>query len=305
MKDTDTIAVAEAEPLLSQDKVDFYDDNGYLAVSQVLSREEVEELRRTIDEFVEKAREITENDAVFDLELSHTFAAPRLRRLKNPSQQHPVFEKVRRHDRILDIVSQLIGPDIYTNGDKMNMKLPAVGSPVEWHQDWAFYPHTNDDLLAVGICLDDSTRENGCLMVIPGSHKGPILDHHQDGHFVGAVTEDDFDPAAAVPIELESGDISIHHVRTLHGSLSNSSDVPRRLLLIQYCALDAWPLQPPPSWRTDPGAYTSAVLRGIPDFQPRMADVPVRLPIPPAKRTGSIYENQLELRESTFGNSLP
>ncbi len=305
MKDTETLAVAEAESLLSEDEVEFYHENGYLAVSQVLSQEEVEELRTTIDEFVEKSREITENDAVFDLEPSHSFQNPRLRRLKSPSQQHPVFEKIRRHDRILDIVSQLIGPDIYTNGDKMNMKLPDVGSPVEWHQDWAFYPHTNDDILAVGITLDESTRKNGCLMVIPGSHKGPILDHHQDGHFVGAVTEHDFDLGNAVPIELDPGDISIHHVRALHGSMPNTSGVARRLLLIQYGALDAWPLQSPPNWRTDPDAYNAGVLRGQPNFQPRLTDVPVRLPLPPSKRGGSIYETQLELRASTFGNARP
>jgi len=52
---------------------------------------------------------------------------------------------------LLDIVAQLIGPGIYYNGDKLNMKIAGVGSPVEWHQDWAFYPCTNDDLLAVGV----------------------------------------------------------------------------------------------------------------------------------------------------------
>ena len=61
------------------------------------------------------------------------------------------------------------------------MKNPRSGSPVQWHQDWAFYPHTNDDLLAVGIALDDMRIENSCMMVVPGSHTGPVYDHHQDG----------------------------------------------------------------------------------------------------------------------------
>ena len=64
---------------------------------------------------------------------------------------------------------------------------------MEWHQDWAFYPHSNDDLLAVGVAIDDMTRENGCLMIMPGSHRGKINNHHQDGCFVGAVNEEDFD----------------------------------------------------------------------------------------------------------------
>ena len=61
------------------------------------------------------------------------------------------------------------------------MKNPGHGSAVEWHQDWAFYPHTNDDLLEVGIALSDMTEENGALLVVPGSHKGKTWDHHQDG----------------------------------------------------------------------------------------------------------------------------
>lgn len=303
MKYTQAAAISLEKSLLSKAEVDFYTENGYLSVSRVLTGSELEELRRVTDEFIEKSREIKESDAAFDLEPSHSFANPRLRRLKTPSKHHPVFKKTLNHTRILDIISQLIGPDIYTNGDKMNMKLPQVGSPVEWHQDWAFYPHTNDDLLAVGICLDDSTQENGCLMVVPGTHKGPTLDHHQDGHFVGAVTDRNFDPATAVPIELKAGDISIHHVRTLHGSLPNKSDKARRLLLIQYVALDAWPLQPPPYMGINFHEFDDYVLRGKPNFQPRMGDVPIRLPLPPAKRSGSIYETQLELKESTFQKS--
>ena len=96
------------------------------------------------------------------------------------------------------------------------MKSGEFGSPVHWHQDWAFYPHTNDDILAVGVAIDDMTRENGCLLAIPESHRGPVLDHNQDGAFVGAVTEHDFAPTDAESIEVLSGGISIHHVRTLH-----------------------------------------------------------------------------------------
>ena len=138
MKYTQAAAVPIEKSLLSKAEIDCYAENGYLAVSSVLTGSELKELQRVTDEFIDKSREIKESDDVFDLEPSHNFASPRLRRLKSPSKAHPVFRKTMSHTRILDIVSQLIGPDIYTNGDKMNMKLPQVGSPVEWHQDWAF-----------------------------------------------------------------------------------------------------------------------------------------------------------------------
>ena len=175
---------------------------------------------------------------------------------------------------MLDIVAQLIGPSIYCNGDKLNMKIGGVGSPVEWHQDWAFYPHTNDDLLAIGVAIDDSTVENGCLMVIPKTHKGRIYDHNQDGAFVGAITEEGFRPDNAVPILLKAGGISIHHVRVLHGSAPNLSPNPRRLLLFQFVAGDAWPAHA--GRRSTVETYSSKL-------PPRQAQQPA----PPGRRAGA------------------
>jgi phytanoyl-CoA hydroxylase len=98
---------------------------------------------------------------------------------------------------------------------KLNMKSAGFGSPVEWHQDWAFYPHTNDDLAAVGVMLDDIDLDNGPMEVVPGSHRGPIFDHHTDGHFCGAID------AGHAGLQLErrrpclgpAGSITIHHAR--------------------------------------------------------------------------------------------
>jgi phytanoyl-CoA hydroxylase len=283
--------------MLTPDQIQFYRDQGYLGIENVFSVDEMDELRRVTDEFVEKSRAVTRNDAVFDLEPSHTPGKPLLRRLKNPIKQHEVYRRALRHPLVLQFVSQLLGPAITSNGNKLNLKLANVGSPVEWHQDWAFYPHTNDDLLAVGIAMDESTLENGCLMVMPGSHLGPVLDHHQDGVFIGAVTDTDFKATNAVPITLKAGGISIHHTRLLHGSAPNLSTNTRRLLLYQYCAADAWPLLP----SVDPwGTYAASVVQGEPVNVPRLAPVPVRLPLPDPKFEGSIYEIQRGLKNVKF-----
>lgn len=281
---------------LSPEQVAFYHTNGYLGVDNVLSADEIAELRRVTDEFVEVSRLITGSDAVYDFEPGHSASKPLVRRIKTPAQQHAVYDGALRHQSILDLVAQLIGPAIRANGDKLNMKSPEVGSPVEWHQDWAFYPQTNDDLLAVGVPLDDMLVENGCLLVIPGSHTGPLLDHHQNGVFVGAVTDPSFDARAAVPIELRAGGISIHHVRTLHASAPNTSSRQRRLLLFQYCAVDAWPLLGVGSW----DGFNATILRGEPTYTPRLTPVPVRVPLPNAAHGGTIYEIQSQLARSGF-----
>lgn len=282
--------------MLSADKIAFYHENGYLAVENVLSQDEITELRQVTDDFVAQSAAFTEHTDVFDLEPGHTPTAPRLRRLKNPVRQHAIYDRMLRHPKILDIVADLIGPGIRTNGDKLNMKSPEFGSPVEWHQDWAFYPHTNDDLLAVGVCMDDMMLLNGCLLVIPGSHKGPILSHHEEGHFVGAVSEDVPDADKAVPLEVKAGGITIHHARALHASALNKSAHPRRLLLFQYCAVDAWPLSGAGDW----DKFNANILRGEPTNRPRLADVPVLMPLPPALKGGSIYEVQTTLKKKVF-----
>ncbi len=282
--------------MLTQAQIDSYRSNGYLGVENVLSVQEVAELRRVTDEFVEKARHITEHTDVFDLEPGHTPEAPRLRRIKDPAVQHSVYDQACRHEGIVDIVAQLVGPNVRFSSSKLNTKAAEFGSAVEWHQDWAFQPHTNDDYLTVGVAIDDMTIQNGALMVIPGSHRGRIYSHHQDGHFIGAVTEPDFGQSSAVPIELKAGGISIHHVRALHASAPNTHDRPRRLLLIDYCAADAWPLMWTPDW-TD---FTAAVVRGEWTREPRMVAVPVRIPLP-GDSGGVIYELQRELDNPILG----
>jgi ectoine hydroxylase-related dioxygenase (phytanoyl-CoA dioxygenase family) len=149
--------------------------------------------------------------------------------------------------------------------------------------------------------MDDMMLENGCLLVIPGSHKGPVLDHHQNGVFVGAITDPTFEPKNVVPIELKAGGISIHHVRTLHASAPNTSSRPRRLLLYQYCATDAWPL----SGSGDLKTFDSFIICGEPTIEPRLTPVPVRMPLPPAERGGSIYEVQTLLENPTYLKKQP
>ncbi len=285
--------------MLISEQIDFYHLKGYLAVENVLSSDEVGELQRVTDEFVDKSRSVREHTDVYDLEPGHSAETPKVRRLKDPAEIHPRYEGVLRHDRILNIAAQLIGNAIRTNGNKLNMKYPGFGSPVEWHQDWAFYPHTNDDILAVGVAIDDMTIENGALLVIPGSHRGPIYNHHQNGRFVGAVNDPSFKLDGAVPIEVKAGGISIHHVRTLHGSAPNQSKTPRRLYLLQLCAADAWPLCNVQDW----DEFNSKLLRGKPTNQPRLVSIPVRIPLPEPEHSDSIYETQSVLERKIFSGA--
>ena len=277
--------------MLSQTDLAAYRHDGFIVLPNILSSDEVETLRRVTDEFVCNARTVAANDEIYDLEDSHCPAEPRVRRIKAPHLHHPEYAQTARHPKIVEVLTDLWSTVRFDTG-KLNMKSAGYGAPIEWHQDWAFYPHTNEDLAAVGIMLDDCEMDNGPMMVIPGSHLGPIHDHHgPDGRFCGAIDPEasGLDLSQAVPCLGKAGSITVHHVRAVHGSATNFSGKSRRFLLFQYRAADAWPLL---GLKEGIAKFDEQLLVGEPSLAPRLAPVPVRMPLPPAEYQGSIYENQ-------------
>ncbi|GAB4368673.1 MAG: hypothetical protein Kow00114_28030 [Kiloniellaceae bacterium] len=288
--------------VLSEDQVRFYRDNGYILLEQRVPLEIIEELRREIARFVEQARGMTASDDRLDLEDSHRPDAPRLRRIKLPHKLSPVFDALLRSDWILAPVRDLIGPSLRLHTTKLNMKSAGYGAAVEWHQDWAFYPHTNDDILAVGVVIDDMDVENGPLMVFPGSHRGPVYDHHAGGYFAGAMNlaANGLDVKDAAVLTGPAGSISLHHVRAVHGSAPNVSARDRRMLFLEITAADAFPIQGTMSRFESLEEYDSRLLCGSPTTTPRVTAVPVRLPQPQPPTVGSIYEIQKAMTARNF-----
>jgi len=284
--------------VISDLDIAFYRQNGYLLVENVLDRSTRARMKEVIAELVAKAKGVAQHNDVYDLEPSHTPEAPRVRRIKKPHVVNPIFWDFAKSPSLLEVVTKLLGPNVRLHGSKLNMKDPKYGSPVEWHQDWAFYPHTNDDILAVGVMLDDMLLENGPLLVLPGTHKGPVYDHHANGRFCGAI-----DPVAvklpydqAVAVTGKAGSASFHHVRLVHGSAQNTSDRPRQLLLYECGAADAWPLVNFTTFEE----YESRMLCGDSTIEPRVEKVPMRMPFPAALNPGSIYENQTSTQRRYF-----
>ena len=277
--------------VLTNAQIEQYREQGYVIVEGVVDDPTRVRMKQALADLVERSRAVRSHDDVYDLEPGHTSDDPRVRRIKKPHRVSAVFNEFLHQALFKAITQDLLGESVRLHNSKLNLKAPRFGSPVEWHQDWAFYPHTNDDVTAAGVMLDDTSVENGAMYVIPNSHRGTVYNHHDaEGYFCGAMDPDTcgVDFSRAVPCEGPAGSVSFHHARTVHGSAQNTSSHPRGLLLYELAAGDAYPLLGRDDWN----AFSERLLYGSETLEPRVAAVPVRLPLPPARNQGSIYENQ-------------
>lgn len=286
--------------MVSEDQKRFYAENGYLLVQDVITPDQLARLREITDRLIDGSRGITESNDVYDLDAGHTPGSPRLTRVKIPHKQDPYFWEILTNSGVTAVLTALLGPDTTILTSKLNTKAPGGGAAVEWHQDWAFYPHTNDDLLAFGLMLEDVDVENGPLMVVPGSHKGPVLSHHTNGVFCGAIDPDDplFEQDRIVTLTGKAGSMTVHHARLLHGSAPNRSDRARLILFYECASADAWPILGSNSYFHALGQrkfwedLKDRTITGGPCLAPRLETVPVRMPLPPAPDLSSIFKTQ-------------
>ena len=283
--------------ILSNDQIEFYNNEGYVLVEDVISEDQLSAMIKIVDDFFEKSKAIKENDNIFDLEEGHSTNNPRLKRVKQPHQHTPFFWDILKESKIENILIDLLGKDISLKTSKLNTKAPGGGAAVEWHQDWAFYPHTNDDLITVGIYLDDCYEKNGPLKIIKNSHKKKLYSHHnKENYFVGKIDtkKNKIGANNSISITGTAGTVVFFHCRSIHGSGHNLMDNSRPLILFGYRACDAWPLinDGNPHPEVDLDNYDKNIIVGNKSIKPRLTKVPTIIPLPKKKHYVSIYELQ-------------
>lgn len=271
-------------------------EQGFCKVEGLFGPAEIAALRQKTAEVLDRATGIPGETAVFDVEDSHRPDRPRVRRIKRPHEVDPLYWQHACFAPLVGVVQAVIGQDIRLHHSKVNLKSARYGAPLEWHQDWAFIPHTNMDLAIAAVMLDDVDEENGPMLVIPGSHREGLLDHHDaEGWFAGAI-----DPARlaldrAVMLTGRAGTVTLHHPLLAHGSALNRSARERWLLFYEYAAADAWPLIYGVEW----GEFSARLVAGEPKPAMRMEAVPLKMPHP-VRSAGSIYNNQRDLKSRYF-----
>lgn len=138
------------------------------------------------------------------------------------------------NDRFLNVVEDIIGPDILLHHSKLFQKPAEAGSPFPMHQDWPYFPTVNDSMIAGIIHVSDATDEMGCLRVYPGSHRlGRVqgTNGRQQNDVIDRYPIED-----ATVVEAKAGDVIFFHYFTLHGSMPNRADAVRKTVLCQLYA---------------------------------------------------------------------
>ena len=287
-----------APKVLTQAQREFYFNEGYLCLERAIGEDWIAKLRAATDELIEKSRGVTKSDPIFDLEPAHRPDAPRLRRVSNPVEQHPVFWQYCTESVMSDIVSDLVGPDVKFHHSKLNFKWARGGEEVKWHYDISFWPHTNYSPLTVGTYLYDCGMEQGPLGVMPRSHLiDPMLSQYDgSGNWTGCLSEADcakLDLKKAVLLPGPAGSLTIHNCRTLHYSAKNESDLGRPLLLNTMTSADAFPYTVNPI----KPRHDQAVLRGKRALFAHHDPRPCLIPPDWSKGYTSIFSLQQEERE--------
>jgi hypothetical protein len=227
--------------VLSDDKVEQFQRDGFTVAEGFLSAAEVKELLDDTDRICAGSTLADHDKSRIEMEPKQQPDGARVRRLYEPCSHYDRFRQLSEEGELLDSLEQLIGPDILFHYSKLNMKPAEIGSIVEWHQDLAYHPLTNRDSVAVLIYLDDTDRSNGCLRMIPGRHTVAPMDHTDGRFFQGKVTEA-VDESTAVDVEGGAGTAIFMNAMTPHASALNTSTKPRRTLILSYRAADAFPV---------------------------------------------------------------
>lgn len=148
------------------------------------------------------------------------------------------FLQLARTPAILDMVEQLLGPDIVLWGCQVFCKPPGDGREVPWHQDGRYWPIRPLATVTAWVAIDDSTVENGCMRFMPGSHRaGRSYRHRADDRSdlaLDLTIDEDLDLSAARDVVLQAGRMSLHHVFLVHGSNANRSSRRRAGVAIRY-----------------------------------------------------------------------
>jgi ectoine hydroxylase-related dioxygenase (phytanoyl-CoA dioxygenase family) len=214
--------------MLTADELERYREQGYVIPRYRLPAPLLQQLRQGVERVLATYTDVAQED------------------LANPHMIPPTvgpevnpFMQAARHGPVLDMVEQALGPDLVLWITRILCKPAEKGREVPWHQDGEYWPMRPLGTCSAWIAIDPVSTANGCMRFIPGSHRQKELYRHhkttRDNLVLNLeLDQDQFNEADAVNVELEPGQMSLHDVRLIHGSLANTSGQRRAALIMRY-----------------------------------------------------------------------
>ncbi|HZM33967.1 MAG TPA: phytanoyl-CoA dioxygenase family protein [Burkholderiales bacterium] len=207
---------------LSQEALDSYRREGFCFPLTAFPPEEAARLRRRLE--------------------AHESAAGKPLQGRWRVKTHLLFTwacEIVSHPAIVDAVEDVIGPDILCWGSNFFLKEPGSPGFVSWHQDAAYWGLEPHDVVTAWVALSESSVESGCMRVIPGTHEGALISHVDTFHKDNLLTRGqeiavEVDESKAVDVMLQPGEMSLHHIKLVHGSAANRSRDRRIGFAIRY-----------------------------------------------------------------------
>ena len=217
--------------MISPNQLNFFEQEGYLALENILSVQDMTFYTQTYDAFINN--EFDTSDLRSDLSGKEDNDKEYITQIMLPSRIYPDLLQHSMHQKGLAIARQLLGGDMILDFDMLINKAPHTNQPTPWHQDAAYWIDMPDKrALSIWFAIDEATLDNGCMWYTPKSHKLPLREHHQPLgkgalQCIGSEGE-----SMAVP--LKPGSCAIHHGHTLHYSRGNSTSGYRRAFILNF-----------------------------------------------------------------------
>jgi hypothetical protein len=207
---------------LTEQQIETYREQGFLSPIRIMSEDQAIALRRQLEAVEARTGGPLKGD------IRH-----------KPHLLFPFLADLVRHPRILDALEDLYGPDLFCWSSNFFIKEAETPSFVSWHQDSTYWGLSKPDVISAWVALTPSTAENGAMAVIPGTHSMDQIAHRDtfDRHNLltrGQEIEVEVDEAKQVVLTLRPGEMSLHHVRLVHGSPPNPSSDRRIGYAIRY-----------------------------------------------------------------------
>lgn len=224
-------------PWIRREQTDQFREQGYCLVNDLFSEDEVEGVRHEITRIMAPYPDVPDTlvqmePAVLRGEITPLTPELGVRKLFRMTEHSGFFRKLAFHPGMVGIATALYGPDISLFQSMLLMKPPHFGGQKVWHQDNAYFRLVPNDIVGFWVACDDTDVDNGCMHVLPGSHRRGIADHGGAGDLYGLSHPPGIKDAVACP--LRAGSALVFHGELWHFTPPNQTDRRRRAVQYHY-----------------------------------------------------------------------